>query len=279
MKGPGTSMSVDNLPDVSTTASPIYTLFDLATVDALDRTLLLRLAAGVLGGIHVRNFSSAQECAELVEAIAQCPMGSYDEETVVPRIAKLGPAAYDYYGEHGLTDDYWNAVAEAEKIRSGLGPGDPLAAAVERIAAAWGGPVGPALSGGQDMFAGMIRETNGGMRVHWDEIARELPGALDDLPIAQLAFNWYLSMPESGGDTLVYRHRWDPLDERRREGYGYEEAMVSQRPVVSVRPEAGDVVLFDPRNFHTVRPAQNGSRMSISFFLGITGDGTLRYWS
>lgn len=274
------STAQESHQNVSSTESPIYTLFDLAVVDELDRKHLLDLFAGVLGSIRIRGFSTADEGAAIVEALADCPMGSYNVQTVVPFIAKLGPAAYDFYGEHGLTDDYWGNSEESSRHRSKLMSGiDPLDYAVAKLSRAWGAPLRRATSGGREMFAGMIRETNGGMRLHWDEIAREFPGALDDMAVCQIAFNWYVSMPEQGGESVVYRHKWRPADEAHREGYGYQESVYADEPCVSTRPEAGDAVLFDPRNYHTVRPSVAGRRISMSFFLGITGDGSLIYWS
>ena len=45
-------------------------------------------------------------------------------------------------------------------------------------------------------------------------------------------------------------------------------------------PETGDVIIFDPRNYHVVRPnSGDGRRVSLSFFLGVTGCGELVYWS
>ncbi|MQS14929.1 proline hydroxylase [Streptomyces kaniharaensis] len=270
--------------NVSSNQTPIYVLFDAETVDgaaALTRDHLVRLAAGTVGAVRIRNFGSPQECASVLHGLDTCPMGSYDEEIVVPRIPKLGPAAYDHYDAHGLGEAYWRDAEESEHHRSTLLDGaDPLDLAVDRIRRAWGGGMTPATCRGRAMYAGMIRETTGGMKMHWDEIARELPGALDEPVIAQLGFNWYLSMPEGGGATKIFRRRWLPGDEQWRDGYGYAEEIAEHEPSVLVRPEAGDAVLFDPRNFHAVRGNEGpGRRVAISFFMGVTASGSLVYWS
>lgn len=279
------STSILGMENVSSNETPIYVLFDVETVESpekLTRDHLIRLASGTLGAIHIKKFGSAQECAAVMRGLDTCPMGSYDEQIVVPRIPKLGPAAYDFYGAHGLVESYWREAAEAEGYRGVLLDGaDPLTVAVDRLAGAWGdGGMRPASSGGRSMFAGMIRETTGGMKMHWDEIARELPGALDEPAIAQIGFNWYLSMPEAGGATHIFRRRWLPGDESSREGYGYAEAIAEDEPRVVVRPESGDGVLFDPRNYHAVRGNDGpGRRVALSFFMGFTAAGHLQYWS
>ncbi|MFD9724300.1 phytanoyl-CoA dioxygenase family protein [Streptomyces sp. NPDC059072] len=279
--GTATASAPEN---VSSNETPIYVLFDVETVDSpekLTRDHLVRLAAGTVGAVHIKNFGSPAECAAVLQGLDSVPMGSYDEEIVVPRIPKLGPAAYDHYDAYGLGAAYWEDAERSAVHRARLLDGaDPLAVAAGRIRAAWDGPMAPATCSGRAMYAGMIRETTGGMKMHWDEIARELPGALDDPVVSQIGFNWYLSMPEAGGATHIFRRRWLPGDERARDGYGYDEALAADEPRVVVRPSSGDAVIFDPRNYHAVRGNEGpGRRVALSFFMGVGADGTLQYWS
>lgn len=269
------------LLDVSSNASPIYTLFDTVETDRLTEEHLLGIASGVLGMVHVRGFGAAEQCAEIMRSLDEHPLGQYDEKVVWPPVAKLGPAAYDFYGALELNDAYWEHADKARKIRRTLLHGtDPLDHAVDRLRLAWGAEVLPASSKGRPLFAGMAREIGAGMKMHFDEIVRELPGALDFQPISQIAFNWYVSTAEGGGDTAVYRRRWSPSDEAHRDGYGWFEEMVAAEPVASARPETGDVLLFDPRNYHVIRPNRGaGRRVSLSFFLGLSARGPLHYWS
>jgi hypothetical protein len=268
--------------NVSANASPIYTLFDVESTDALSREHILRLYAGVLGAVRVRGFSSTETCAEIMRALADSPpLGTYDEQLIYPPIAKLGPAVYDFYVGRGLGEEYWVRAAEAVEIRRTLLHGsDPMDVALARLRDAWGGEVDYAPSHGRPMFAGMIREIGNGAKLHFDEVTRESPGLLDATPASFLTLNWYLSMPEQGGEVSVYRHRWRPADERFRDSYGYRLDAVADEPVAVVRPEAGDAVLFDSRNLHAIAPIGGaGRRVSLSFFLGATGLGPLHLWS
>lgn len=273
--------ATQTLRNVSANKWPIYTLFDTATATELRQEHILQVAAGVLGAVHVKGFSSPGDCDEIMRNLETCELGSYDEQLIWPRIAKLGPAAYDSYGKHGLDERYWEHAAQARAARAGLLYGrDPLEFALDRVRAAWGGDVVAAKAGGREMFAGMIREITEGAKLHFDEIVREAPGILDETPASFVTFNWYLSMPEHGGGTSVYRHRWRPADEQLRDGYGYHEEAVRDEPVASTLPAAGDAVVFDSRNLHTVHPARgSGRRVTLSFFLGITGRGDLVTWS
>lgn len=267
--------------DISANSSPIYTLFDVETTGKLARDQILRLAVGVVGAVLIKGFSSRSDCADIMKALENCEIGAYDEELISPRIAKLGPAAYDFYGAHQLDERYWQQADEANRSRSGLLRGsDPLGLAIDRLREAWGADVEPARSGGRPMFAGMIREISQGAKIHFDEITREFPGMLDETPASFLSLNWYLAMPDGGGETSVFKHRWRPADERYRDGYGYLEAAVADEPAATLRPEVGDAAIFDTRNLHLVKPISGpGRRVSLSFFLGITGRGPLQIWS
>ncbi|MEU6575113.1 putative 2OG-Fe(II) oxygenase [Streptomyces sp. NPDC046805] len=267
--------------NVSANNSPIYTLFDVDVTTTLQREHILRLAAGVSGAIHVRGFGLPEDCRDIMEALAVQPLGAYDEAFIYPRIAKLGPAAYDFYVAHGLDEEYWKHAEDAVAVRSALLRGtDPMDYAVERVREGWGGDVEYARSGGRPMFAGMIREIANGAKLHFDEITRESPGLLDETPASFLTLNWYLDMPEHGGSTSVHRHRWRPTDEQYRDRYGYTTEAVADEPFVTVRPEPGDAVLFDSRNLHSIEQISGaGRRVTLSFFLGITGRGPLHLWS
>jgi hypothetical protein len=266
-------------PAVKAPGLPV--LFETETTDQLTADHLTRLAAGSVGSIVVKDFFSVDQCIELMESLQTCEMGSYDEQLVQPRIAKLGPAAYDFYGEGRLRDEYWEHAEQSARSRSQLLYGkDPLGVALDLIRQAWGEAVLPASSGGRDLFAGMIREINQGARMHFDEVIREFNGVLDQQPIAQLAFNCHLSTAVEGGEAVAYRRRWSPRDERHRDGYGYDPALVADEPSVSVRAGLGDAVFFDPRNYHLVRPVHGGGRrVTLSFFIGVTARGPLFVWS
>lgn len=164
--------------DVSTNASPIFTLFDSEEVDVATREHILRLAVGVVGAVRIRGFSPVPECEEIMQSLDGRDFDAYDDALIFPRIAKIGPAAYDFYGTHTLTDGYWDAARAAQQIRGKLYRGsDPMDRAVERVRQIWGDEVAPVRSRGKELFAGMIREIPEGAKLHFDEIVREFPGA------------------------------------------------------------------------------------------------------
>lgn len=263
-------------------STPAYLLFDKVTSQQLEREHLLQLGAGVLGAVQVKNFFDPAACTAIMHNLESCVMGSYDETLVKPRIPKLGPAAFDYYQNGGFGQAYWEHTAQSAESRSSLLNGsDPLDDAVSRIAAAWGSAVRPLTSNGKPMFAGMIREMTNGAGIHFDELVREFPGAADEIPVAQLAFNCHLSMPQAGGELTVFRRRWKPTDEPHRgDAYWYPERLFTEDYSITVLAGVGDAIFFDPRNYHRILPRRGaGRRVTLSFFVGLSGAGDLIIWS
>ena len=276
-----TSITSQSQQDISASDSSDFTLFDAETTGNLTRDHIMKLAVGVTGAVLIKNFSARQDCDDIMAALETCELGAYDEQVITPRIAKLGPAVNDLYSSGKLNEQYWEHCAQALRTRSTLLRGtDPMDLAVSRLREAWGGEVELARTGGKPMYAGLIREMTQGSRIHFDEITREYPGTLDEIPASFLTFNWYLAMPAGGGETSVFRRRWRPADEQYQDGYGYLDAVVAGEPAATMAPEVGDAAIFDARNMHIVRPGVGpGRRVTVSFFLGITGRGPLEIWS
>lgn len=265
----------------SGTPTPVHTLFEPICNEQLEKGDLIRVATGTASVLRVRNFFGYDLCSAISTNLKNAELGAYDEKVVTPRIAKLGPAVYDYYLDAKLGEAYWQHRDQSNDQRARLlETGDPLDIAVRVLSKAWGAPIEKATIGGEKLFAGMIREINSSARIHFDEIERELPGSLDCSPLVQLAFNCFIDMPREGGEVTVFRRKWLPNDENHRDGYGYSERLVENEPAISIRPEIGDAIFFDPRNYHRVESNRSeGRRITLSFFIGINAKGSLMIWS
>ncbi|MDH2392302.1 proline hydroxylase [Streptomyces sp. HNM0663] len=216
-------------------------------------------------------------------ALDRLPTADYDPRRVPTRIVRFGPALNDYRQQNGTldADRYW-ADADAARAawqQAGMRP-DPIAVSLARLGSAWGAAVIPATIGGRPVFGGTLREINVGALIHYDDINREFPNGLFDQEIvAQLAFNVWVAVPASGGATTIWRHRWEPADERHSDAYGYQPEAVTHCQRISITPELGDALLFNPANFHAVEPSPVGRRIAFAFFLGLTTTGQLIAWS
>jgi hypothetical protein len=276
-------MTIQNLAE-----RPLCTEDDLFVPRITDlarfsRTDILDLLSGTVAAIGIRRFLPAQLCATAMARLdGGCVLDAYDRRRVDPPIARFGPVINDYKDDRRLRQDYWpRAGRDRAAWRAAMGPDDPLRTVIAGLAGAWGRPIRPARSDGRPLFAGAVREINDGALIHDDDVRREFrPGLFDEgTPIVQLAFNTWISVPERGGTTRIWRRRWHPADHRLRRGYGYDERAVAGEQVIEVSMGLGDALLFAPGNFHSVDPSAGGRRVAVAFFLGLVGRGELVSWS
>ena len=258
-------------------------LFATADADAFTDRHLTALITGTLAAIRVPNFLTTNGCSAALAAADALPQNDYDPERVPTRIARFGPALNDYrQADNTLdADRYWASAETARRTWTAakLRP-DPVAIALARLGAAWGQALAPATIGGRAVFGGTLREINNGALIHYDEVAREFPGGIFDQQIvAQLAFNLWIAAPEHGGETTVWRRRWQPADENLRDAYGYLPPVTYGAQQISLMPHTGDALIFNPTNFHAVAANPCQRRVAFAFFLALTSTGQLIYWS
>jgi hypothetical protein len=239
----------------------------------LTKDQLVRLATGTLACAHVTAFLPAELRADLAGLVDRMPLTSVNPERVNPPVLRFGPTVNDFVTDGRLDPGYWPHVESARTAweAADLRP-DPLRICLDRLGEVWGAPPEPARIAGRPVMAGTVRESNGGLR--------EFPRGLFDEPLlAQLAINVYLLMPGTGGETTIWRRTWEPADEAARIGFGYDRQVVDGAQSVTVRPAAGDALVFNPRFYHSVAGGQDGRRVSVAMFIGITAAGTLAIWS
>jgi hypothetical protein len=262
-----------------TLLDPLFTTLDAP--DFTDRHLAA-LAAGTLAAVRVPDFLTEADCRAALAALDRLPTADYDPVRVPTPIARFGPALNDYRDSSGRLDTarYW---PDAEAARTDWSRArmrtDPVAVAMARLGAAWGQAVAPATINGRPVFGGTLREINAGALIHYDQARRELGEVFDQQVVAQLAFNTWVAAPASGGQTTIWRRRWEPADEDHRDAYGFTPAVVEHSQSGRLAPARGDALIFNPQNYHAVDPCPGQRRIAFAFFLALTTAGQLIAWS
>lgn len=256
--------------------------FRVITASEFERQDLADLAAGRCAAIRVPGLLPEVDRADIFAALTRATFESYGTERVDPPVMRFGVGVSDHRDGGAVTDSYWESVARSNIAWADLGlTFDPYALCRDMVGKAWPGGVSVATRRGREMGPGVAREPNQGFRVHFDDASREFDrDFLDHTLIGQFAFNLYLSVPEVGGETVVWRHRWTPGDESFRlpHSYGYDEAVVKDAESIEIKPQARDAVLLDPRYFHAVRPSRDARRIALGFAVGLTDEGSLVTW-
>ncbi|MFI5799300.1 proline hydroxylase [Streptomyces sp. NPDC051677] len=272
------------LADLSarSTALPHDPHFRVVTAPAFTRERLADLAAGRCAALRVPDVLPAASCAEILRALESSPFEAYGRQRVQPPVMRFGVGVSDHRESGAIARSYWPAVAASRAAWDRLGlPYDPFALCREALGADWPGGVSVGRRNGRELAPGVAREPNNGFQVHFDEALREFREDLLDAPlVAQFAFNLYLSVPDSGGETVLWRHRWHPADEAHRlpGSYGYAETVVAGAESVEITPTVGEALLLDPRNFHAVRPSSGARRIALGFSMGLSVTGELLTW-
>ncbi|MCX5195468.1 proline hydroxylase [Streptomyces sp. NBC_00249] len=258
--------------------------FRAATAPAFTHDLLAGLAAGRYAAVRVPGFLPRAWCEEVLGALKERAFDSYGTTRIHPPVMRFGVGVSDHMADGGVADSYWKALEGHHEAWQSLGLSfDPFRTCREGLATHWPQGVEVGRRGGREMGDGVAREPNQGFRVHFDDALREYEEDLLDTPlIGQFAFNLYLSVPPSGGETVLWRHRWQPGDEAYRlpnASYGYDESVVRGAESIELAPEVGEALLIDPRNFHAVRPSHGDRRIALGFAVGIGTSGQLLTWA
>jgi hypothetical protein len=256
--------------------------FTAITTHAFYREQIADLAAGRCAAIVVPDCLPPSVCEATLNALASVDFDTYGSKRVDPPVMRFGIGVSDYRPEGELLDSYWAALDVSRASWSDLGLGfDPFELCRDALGEHWPNAVAVGRRGGRELGAGVAREPNQGFVIHYDDAIREFNGnLLDANMVAQFAFNLYLSVPENGGETVVWRHYWEPSDEAFRlpHSYGFSNDVVGEAESFELKPAVGQALLFNPRNFHAVRPSEDSRRIALGFSMAMSDTGDLLTW-
>lgn len=255
----------------------------LLETEHLDYGALEKLAREDVLAVCVRNFIEPEIAAKLANQI----MGhGFQKYLNAPSIGRIGMAFYEAENQAPLMASYFESVFEnIDELRRRcapyVSPIDLLRCVLDE---AW--PAGAQLETlyGRKMYVGLSRVIKPGVTflAHHDIFAKDAPDSFQARSLqAQMAANVYLSMPDTGGALHVWSKALSPekFDEMRGDSYGIDPAVLGD-PALEVRPNVGDLLLFNSRHMHAVTPGTDGVRLSLSCFVGYRGPAMpLSFWS
>lgn len=251
----------------------------IQTAARLSRELLEEVAEGrnLIG--HVPGFVSQTNADYVQKSIAQAENhSSYDIE---PRLHYQGQALANTKTPDKRERYFQRASDFMEQRLCMFGevrcPMEFLRASLDNL---WEGGAKLALFDGRKAFAGIYRSFSGGVGAfpHQDDLCRDpLDGHVAQGTTCQLTFNIYLSMPSQGGDVLVYDYAPEEDEAEtlkiRGHSYGLDKDLFSNRGVARIKPQVGDLLLWDSRNVHSVEASESGLRATLSLFALVFGRG------
>lgn len=255
---------------------------DLLTIpDALSYEALQALTRREALMVRVPEFMSAAQCDLIARGLRGQGYGYVSGwiGTPFPSLFQFGatPDGIDHY--------YATALPNIRGVRDACtpypSPIDVFRCVVDEL---W--PSGASLQAlsGRKMFVGLC--CNARPRIpllaqhdFFARLVRHDPKA-DDL-LMQMAVNVYVDVPQQGGELMMWRDEITDAEFLRRRGdkYGMDIEPLGV-PDIVVKPQMGDLILFNTRKLHAVAPGSGSDCLTLSCHLGFRGDDQpLTFWS
>lgn len=259
---------------------PAVEVADRLTADGLQD-----LAEGRLLALRVPRYTPAEASGEIARRLVEHPRyGTYSN---APDIGRVGMAFFETIHDPELKETYFSEAAAAmvDLRKACLPQVSPVDRVRGDLNSLWPSGAGLLVMDRRPMFVGLARVFRGKAEAipHQDVLRRDA----EDFPLAyrltaQIAANVYLRPSEEGGELELWDRSYtdEEYDARRWKGsYGLDRDRIPGSDAL-LRPETGDLILFNANKVHAVRPTMKGTRVTLSMFIGARGtDEPLVYWS
>lgn len=257
-------------------------------VSALSEGVIKSLLHDKAHIVSLKSSYDEELSSQLADKIlTKMEIGYYDN---APRIGRIGTAFFESINSNEKREFYYkNAPRWNSELKDACFPiVSPINYLISELDNNWTPGAKTATFKEHKMFSGLARIFKEGSSAepHQDIFLRDAPELYSDFPIKeQLAFNIYLSVPENGGEVEIWNWRATDAefhDLRNQDpdlSYGMDRSKI-RKPDVVYKPKKGDILLFNPRNVHAVAPSFGTQRLTISTFIGYSGDDKeLVLWS
>lgn len=133
------------------------------------------------------------------------------------------------------------------------------------------------------IFRMMEANYNEGLPAHQDVLSRDLPNEHKFTNIlAQAAANIYLSVPEEGGELLLWDKNptFEEYQALKEDRYDFIDTKKLEGSPFVMKPRSGELIMFRSDHIHAVNSSVNVNRIAQSCFVGYYGEEhPLTYWA
>lgn len=241
------------------------------------------LLAFKIPGIRIENFIAPELCERIAQRLRNLSFETYGHLKDIP-VQHVGVCHNQW--AHQDKSVYFEKIEAARHLVAELYAGlnvDPVEMVMQAIAGRTGRRVGLFEEPGHGKyFAGAFRSFRGHGRLHADHAPSHIkqPWAVTAIQ-RQLTWNIYFSMLRSGGEVVIY----DTIHTAKNDvmkvpgEYYFPYEVLEREDHVKIRPNVGDLIIFNTQNFHEILGNTDGYRISQTSFMGLRPDGSLGLWS
>lgn len=254
---------------LDTTKSAVRVSETLAKEDLAD------LIAHRIQVLRVPNFIPEGACREVSAGLKST---GYHDYRNAPQVGRIGMSYFETAKDPEVADHYFSTALEnINLLRTACAPHpcpmDIFRCTVDEI---WDAGCMIQTLYGKKMFVGLSRCMKPGvpLKAHHDMFGRHAPDTPEaESLVSQFGVNVYVDVPETGGELAMWNNEIsdDEFLEQRADDYAIPLEKLGPHDF-SVKPEDGDLILFNARKLHAVLPGSGTDRLTISAFLGFRGD-------
>lgn len=256
------------------------------TTDYTIRDSIYELSDNSLAAIRIPGIYTNNEIDVILDNIEDEGVAWYENFEL--KQGRIGICATEFASRESGKDAYFSAEAEWSQKRDRIFPG--ALAPVQRMMDIFSPEFSTAIArepsqNDAKYFTGLIRAMKQESTTHFDYAPHQLPGWQVAQAAAQFAVVTYLQTPENGGGLTVYNRQWQLDDDKFNKDMlhkgpeGFEQRFLKNEDSATIKPEAGEMIIFNSRNFHKVeKVASSLTRYSINSFMSLSGD-KLEFWN
>ncbi|PTS76543.1 hypothetical protein DBR17_14525 [Sphingomonas sp. HMWF008] len=227
------------------------------------------------------GYCSPEICAHVLERMSDMVGEGYADEPTFKKM--IGGAVYDAASDPRLIAYYLESAAYWQDqcrrtLSPYLNPADRLRYELDSI---W--PKGCRIEQfrGRDSFFGLIRafDLNAEARPHQDMTHWDIPNVPEaQNMMTQLSCVIYFSCSNQGGELELWDRGYTNVEDYERSkvpgDYSIDRKHIGE-PVAVLRPQVGEMIVFNARNLHAVRRNESGERRCTqSMFISFRGIDT-----
>lgn len=252
--------------------------------NVLNNDTIQKMLDGQLLAVHVPNYYSHSLKEKLFDRFYQDGFHCYQHD--YNTIGHIGLSSYGIDDNvEAFSQYYKNALLAQEKVEAFFAPDiSVMTQFVGDLNQHWTAGAQKALLHNDPMFAGIIRliPKKSSVHAHQDLVAWSNPNSkLVNTITKQLAMNVYLSTPSTGGELLIWDCSYDKETfDDLAEGEFYILPRKLPEPTLRLKPNEGDLIVFNCRNLHAISQSTDKDRIACSCFIGYTNnEQPLVFWS
>ncbi|MFI5343648.1 MAG: hypothetical protein ACHQUC_05440 [Chlamydiales bacterium] len=263
-------------------------LIGVKEADEISSQDIVDLATNKIGFLRIPHYVSQELSKGFCKKFFQhYRIQDYENAPGVGKASNLGMALFECTGnaaEKKRAEYYEQAARSMHAIRQLFNPHlSPLDKLRLEMECKWKHGASLLNLGEGRMFSGLIRCLNSDVLAHEDKLERDIPIPVGKINyLSQIALNFYLEMPEIGGEVRRWHYSLEDesYDTLRGASYGIVPERLDDR-YDEVKPQQGDLILFNPRFLHSIKASKGlGNRITLSSFILYGGhDQPLQFWS